>query len=613
MSNQDKFRFFVPIELQKGKDGQIKEIIVDGKASSPDLDSQEEMLDPNGADLSSFLLINDNHIKGAPGILGEIIESQARKDGIYLKGRLYPELENVQKLVQLEQAIKKNNGKLRLAMSIEGRAIERDPLDKRRITRSKLHGVALTYQPINGNTWANLIAKGASYQGDDELQYQSIIESKDPDVVKASNGGDEKLILDIKDEDGNRITVSKNFEIKIDKAMSTGNSGAIMPESLEGGIANTTSKQKKSKKSFFIQNKSDKFNTKLAKSEVYDYIFDNIPDISLSSAKQLYTTIGTLQKLNNQSMSELTAEKIEKAFQVIGTLSDQADSIEKGFPTKTQGDQHSTLSGMVTLIKGCMEQKMEKADIFKAVKEKDEYKDAKDEDVEKAYQSCLQKSDDNDEDDEDEKDEKGEDEKEMEKMKKGDKMKKSEDTPSIDDEIVKAEKALEDLKAQKQQQLEKSQSSDDIKKSEDTGSGKVEELLKGMQDHFDQKFAAIGEINKALLDQNDELKDKLFKSEKENKELGEKSQGRKSILTQSFIEKGEQNGLTKQSALSVSQHKAQILAKSDEIIDWQSDSIKKGEGDEFRFANDIATFESTGQVSALMVNKFKEKGIVLAK
>ena len=117
----------------------------------------------------------------------------------------------------MEDAIKKNNGKLRLAMSIEGKALERDPLDQRRIKRSKLTGVALTYQPIQGNTWASIIQKGISYQEEDELDYQMI----DGDMKKSSNGGNEEYILDIIDEHGNRITVSKNFEIKIDKSLST--------------------------------------------------------------------------------------------------------------------------------------------------------------------------------------------------------------------------------------------------------------------------------------------------------------------------------------------------------------------------------------------------------
>src|SRR5690606_30358591 len=334
---------------------------------------------------------NDNHIKGSAGILGEITESAAKKDGIYLKGRLYPELESVQKFVQLEDAIKKNNGRLRLAMSIEGRALERDGLDPRKIKRSKLTGVALTYQPVNGNTWANLITKGATYQDDEELQYDTIIEQPQPDVSKShsANGGNPQYILDITDENGNRITVSKDFEIKIDKAMDTTSAAPLRKESLESDVIELE-KQKKSKKNFFIKNKSDKFNQNLSKSEVYDYIFDNIDHVTIDSAKQLYTYIEYFQKSQNDTMAELTEEKLQKAFNTLEILSQQStENLQKGgmpsLDQKTQGGAEQVLEKMASTMKSYMEKGMTKEDIFKAMKESDDYKDSKDEDMEKAY------------------------------------------------------------------------------------------------------------------------------------------------------------------------------------------------------------------------------------
>lgn len=608
VQSQDKFRFFLPVHIEKGKDGKIKEVIVEGKASSPDLDSQEEMLDPQGADLSSFLIINDNHIKGSAGILGEITESAAKKDGIYLKGRLYPELESVQKFVQLEDAIKKNNGRLRLAMSIEGRALERDGLDPRKIKRSKLTGVALTYQPVNGNTWANLITKGATYQDDEELQYDTIIEQPQPDVSKShsANGGNPQYILDITDENGNRITVSKDFEIKIDKAMDTTSAAPLRKESLESDVIELE-KQKKSKKNFFIKNKSDKFNQNLSKSEVYDYIFDNIDHVTIDSAKQLYTYIEYFQKSQNDTMAELTEEKLQKAFNTLEILSQQStENLQKGgmpsLDQKTQGGAEQVLEKMASTMKSYMEKGMTKEDIFKAMKESDDYKDSKDEDMEKAYGMCgeVKKSEDV----------------VNENKEGGGEIEKSEEvTENIDDEILKAEQSLADLKAKKEAQI-KPQAT--IEKSQEITApivdfSGIETLIKGMQDQFNEKFSAIGEINKAILEQNEDLKNKLFKSEQEKQELENKSQGRKSIITKSFIEKGQEDELNKGTSLSVTQHKAQILSKADSMIDWNSDDIRKGYGNEFAFANEIATYESTGQVGQGMINKFKEKGITLVQ
>src|SRR5690606_4063354 len=480
--------------------------------------------------------------------------------------------------------------------------------DPRKIKRSKLTGVALTYQPVNGNTWANLITKGATYQDDEELQYDTIIEQPQPDVSKShsANGGNPQYILDITDENGNRITVSKDFEIKIDKAMDTTSAAPLRKESLESDVIELE-KQKKSKKNFFIKNKSDKFNQNLSKSEVYDYIFDNIDHVTIDSAKQLYTYIEYFQKSQNDTMAELTDEKLQKTFNTLEILSQQStENLQKGgmpsLDQKTQGGAEQVLEKMASTMKSYMEKGMTKEDIFKAMKESDDYKDSKDEDMEKAYGMCgeVKKSEDV----------------VNENKEGGGEIEKSEEvTENIDDEILKAEQSLADLKAKKEAQI-KPQAT--IEKSQEITApivdfSGIETLIKGMQDQFNEKFSAIGEINKAILEQNEDLKNKLFKSEQEKQELENKSQGRKSIITKSFIEKGQEDVLNKGTSLSVTQHKAQILSKADSMIDWNSDDIRKGYGNEFAFANEIATYESTGQVGQGMINKFKEKGIALVQ
>mgnify|MGYP000234621856 CR=1 FL=1 len=65
MSKIDKFKFFVPVDISKAKDENGNEIMrIAGIASTIDRDSDDEILDPSGFDLSYFMkngFINWHH------------------------------------------------------------------------------------------------------------------------------------------------------------------------------------------------------------------------------------------------------------------------------------------------------------------------------------------------------------------------------------------------------------------------------------------------------------------------------------------------------------------------------------------------------------------------
>ena len=69
----DNFKFFVPLDFEKSKDPADKgKMIVTGVASTRDLDSDKEVLEPEGFDLSRFLksgYINPSGLSNIPAYL----------------------------------------------------------------------------------------------------------------------------------------------------------------------------------------------------------------------------------------------------------------------------------------------------------------------------------------------------------------------------------------------------------------------------------------------------------------------------------------------------------------------------------------------------------------
>ena len=211
------FNFFVPIEFEKSKeeeDGLPKELIITGVASTNDKDSDGEMLDPNGYDLTRFLqsgFLNLEHRSkdDTSNIVGEPIEAKVKDNKLWIKGKLYksnPKAVNIYKTAKMLKAEKSNR---RLGYSIEGRAIQRDPSNPKRILKASIHGCAVTATPKNSNTYLDIL------KGEYEKAYIQ------PDFDETANGGAEYL-LDITRPDGTRIKVDKGFNVTIDKAMSAG-------------------------------------------------------------------------------------------------------------------------------------------------------------------------------------------------------------------------------------------------------------------------------------------------------------------------------------------------------------------------------------------------------
>ena len=583
------FRFQTDsFEIRKAKDKDGNEVMrIGGIASKEEEDSQGETLLIEGMDVSSRMInsfLNWNHGRGAGDIIGQITKAEKRGKELYIEADLFPEIPLAKDTYRLTKILEKRNSPKRMSFSIEGKAIERNPLNPKIVTKSILTGCAATVQPINRSTLAQII-KGET-DGLQEPEYN---------IIKSDN---KNLIVDVTDENGDRITIDESYNVDIKKAMSSESAPELEPESLDKEEKNLEYSKKKKKnkdKNFSLQDKNDNFTKKLKKSDIYDYFFKSIKDLSVGNAKRLYQVIEVLQKSQGDTMEDITEQELEKAFATLKSVANNSEEIKKGVAESAQsGSKEGGEFSMVGFMKSCVEKGMEKEEIMKAAKEKDE--SMSDEEMDKMYESEFGK-------------------KKEEPKKEEKEMKKSEEAElSVEDKIAKAESELEALKAVKEAELKKSEepTPDTIEKGEvDLIKGAISDLEKG----FNDKFSALADILKGVVEENESVKtllstkeEELNKSEEKYNALANEANKPKSITTQSYIEKGGSNNqLGGQSVLdsSTPEGRRAIIQKGDSMINWDNPDDKA-------FAKAIDNFAyGTAGLSGVIVDKFNKNGIAV--
>jgi hypothetical protein len=422
MNKKDNFKFFVPLEIEKAKNAEGKEVMkIAGIASTIDRDSDGEVLDPSGFDLSYFMnngFINWHHqAKDKPeAIIGEPTKAEIRKEGLYVEGELYPESKLAQQVYELAKGLEKSSKSRRLGFSIEGKVIERDLLDERFVKKAKITGLAITPTPKNSNTILDII-KGNFNDFDDELL----------DVNNIDSNGGSTTILDVLRPNGDRITVDSNYKIKvISKSASTENAGILSPASVDDDLKNLqksteeeqeTDLTKNKKKDKFAINKSEIFvellkatdNAKLSKSIINKIKFKDMskPTISIDQLQKALTDIGVdvdmdLLKANIQEEAENKEKtELEKAIEAkqleLEQLKTKHSEIVKGKvevedskkPEVSNEEEEEEEEETEEVEKG-KDSKATVAEVKKEVEEKMEGK--KSEEIEKGLNDTLEKS-----------------------------------------------------------------------------------------------------------------------------------------------------------------------------------------------------------------------------
>lgn len=206
MQNSD-FNFWLPIDTEIKKSGNGKpRMRIKGIASTADVDTDEEILEPSGFILDRLVKSGyfnyDHRAKENPMfIIGEPDIAKIVDGKLYVEGELYntPLARDIWDFTNL---LKKSNSKRRLGFSIEGKALERDPFNQKRITKALLTGIAITPSPKNSNSVMDIV-KG-------KLENEFI--DYDFDIQKSVTG--EEVILQKIDYDTGFIyTIDKDLKV----------------------------------------------------------------------------------------------------------------------------------------------------------------------------------------------------------------------------------------------------------------------------------------------------------------------------------------------------------------------------------------------------------------
>ena len=535
---EKKFRFWMPLdEIKKGKDKDGKDVMVlGGIASTNRTDTDGESLDPSGFDISYLKekgVVNWNHNKSPEAVIGEPSKAMFKKGNLYIESTLYPDSKLAKDVYALAKTLKANSTSRRLGYSIEGKALERDINDPNQVTKAMITGVAVTICPKNPDSIIDII-KGEFHEFNDTVKPED--NPNIDELFLAANGGKTTNIVDIVREDGMRVVVDADYNIKISKANETEE---------EDDDTKTEKDLNTSSGAALVRESVEGVPKRLCKGEVFEKIFDTLGVIELSKANLIYETLNNLTmatKKNNDAMSNITEDVLEKALSKLGDLT-------KGEGAESQDEQITTGKG------GKMPKQGDKG----------------------AFKKSAKKDDEEEMEDEEEEDDEPVEKPAKKKIEKSAKIKKDEDA---DDDMEKG-------------------GNDALAKAIIAGFGSLGVVMKGMND----KLNAIAEkqdlVEKGMSDLNDLVDDigSQAPAPKSTTKAGSKPVERNfNKGMEDEFEKGEQQEAPA-NQLSVSKNKTQVLNLLDKC------TFEKGFDNEF--AGALTRFENTGAISGNIVTKVK--------
>ena len=217
MNNLSKFNCFIPFDIDEDSfekarstkqddDSRYNNMIFSGVASDNSKDTEGETLDPLGYDLQYFLksgLFNLDHLTTRATKhksrywIGEPISAEVKGSQLIVKGKLWKSSAEARAFWDKALEMKESGSDRRPGMSIEGKALERDKLNPKKISKALITNIALTFNPVNGNTFVD-VAKGM--QSQDFIQLE-----RDPSItLNIPNIG--------------RVTFNKSLQMKIEKS-----------------------------------------------------------------------------------------------------------------------------------------------------------------------------------------------------------------------------------------------------------------------------------------------------------------------------------------------------------------------------------------------------------
>lgn len=170
-TDDDTFSFWMPAqalsksESKKDSKDPHGRRWIQGIASTAARDLQGEIVDQQGIDFSYFLkhgYFNWDHKPGEDNRVGEPTEAKLTKNGLWVKGYLYPEgvKKTADNIWEHMHAVAAAGGRRKMGFSIQGKVQRREGST---IKRCWIQEIAVTSCPVNTTTWAE-IAKSLAAQ-----------------------------------------------------------------------------------------------------------------------------------------------------------------------------------------------------------------------------------------------------------------------------------------------------------------------------------------------------------------------------------------------------------------------------------------------------------------
>lgn len=187
--SKETIHFFMPFEksfvdlaganLEKGvKDSNPYSWKIGGLASSNDKDLDGEYIEPTAFDtdyLVRFGFFNNDHQKGPEHKVGIPTKAVVTDRGLWVEGYLLKDIPAAQGIYRLMQTLAKGGHDRKVGFSVEGKILEQDGS---RITKVFLKDIAITANPVNTRTYAELIKS----MRDKETKKESVV--TEPDLKK---------------------------------------------------------------------------------------------------------------------------------------------------------------------------------------------------------------------------------------------------------------------------------------------------------------------------------------------------------------------------------------------------------------------------------------------
>lgn len=156
--------FWMPVNIAKSASAQTQKRIVQGVASTQDVDAQGESVLQEGIVLDPLLkdgFINADHQPGFENIIGQPLEARLThvegKPALFVKAVLFEGVPRADAAWALLNSLEKGRAEgtttRRLGWSVEGQVLERRG---NLIAKSVVRHIALTHQPVSFGTFADL-------------------------------------------------------------------------------------------------------------------------------------------------------------------------------------------------------------------------------------------------------------------------------------------------------------------------------------------------------------------------------------------------------------------------------------------------------------------------